>query len=103
MRNSIAKLNDAKALMETHVPTEIRGLLGEPPLLATESPNQYYALLIELVREVKPSDIIEWLWVKDVADLTWDILRYRRIKAAYLEDRTEADDEASMFSWSRVP
>lgn len=105
MRNSIAKLNDAKALVETHVPAEICDLWGKPPLLATESPKQYYALLVELVREVKPSDIIEWLWVKDVADLTWDILRYRRLKAAYLKDRTDVDDpsEASIFRWSAPP
>jgi hypothetical protein len=102
--NSVAKLNDdAKALIETHVPAEICDSWGKPPLLPTENPNQYYALLVELVREVKPSDIIEWLWVKDVVDLTWDILRYRRLKAVHLKERTEADDEASIFRWSAIP
>jgi hypothetical protein len=24
---------------------------------------------------------MEWLWVKDIVDLTWDTLRYRRLKA----------------------
>lgn len=62
-------------------------MLGKPPLLATEDSNQYDALLAELAREVRPSDFIEWLWVKDIADLTWDIFRYRRIKASYVDGR----------------
>jgi len=84
MRNSICKLDDANALGETHVPAKIHALLGKPPLLANEDLSHYDALLNELARAVKPKDIIEWLWVKDVADLTWDILRLRRIKAAYV-------------------
>src|SRR6516225_3963026 len=84
MRNSICKLNDSNALAETHLPAKIRALLGNPPLLANEDLSDYNALLNELARAVKPKDIIEWLWVKDVAYLTWDILRLRRIKAAYV-------------------
>ena len=44
MRNSICKLDDANASIETIVPAEIRDILGKPPLLATEDPNAYYAL-----------------------------------------------------------
>jgi hypothetical protein len=84
---SLPKLDNNKASIETLVPVEIRDVLGEPPLLATEDPNQYDALLTELAREVRPSDFIEWLWVKDIADLTWDIIRYRRIKASYIDGR----------------
>jgi hypothetical protein len=84
MRNSISKLDDANALVETHLPAKIRALLGKPPLLANEDLSDYNALLNELAREVKPKDFIEWLWVKDIADLTWEIIRLRRIKAAYV-------------------
>ena len=84
---SLPKLDNNKASIETLVPAEIRDMLGKPPLLATEDPNQYDALLTELAREVRPSDFIEWLWVKDIADLTWDIFRYRRIKASYVDGR----------------
>ena len=84
---SLPELDNTKASIETLVPVEIRDMLGKPPLLATEDPNQYDALLTELAREVRPSDFIEWLWVKDIADLTWDIFRYRRIKASYVDGR----------------
>ena len=84
---SLPELDNTKASIGTLVPAEIRDMLGEPPLLATEDPNQYDALLTELAREVRPSDFIEWLWVKDIADLTWDIIRYRCIKASYIDGR----------------
>jgi hypothetical protein len=83
MSNPISKLENATALVETRVPAEIRNVLGKPPLLANEDQNEYHYLLGELANEVRPSDIIEWLWVKDIADLTWEILRYRRIKTAH--------------------
>jgi hypothetical protein len=83
-RQSVETRFPAKVSTSVGVPAEIRTLLGEPPLLATEDPNHYYALLAELAREVKPKDVIEWLWVKDTADLSWEILRYRRIKAAHV-------------------
>jgi hypothetical protein len=67
----------------SHVPAAIRALLGKAPLLVTEDPNEYYAFLDALAREVRPGDTIEWLWVKEVADLTWEILRYRRIRTGY--------------------
>jgi len=86
MSNPARELNDPDRSVETHlpveigthvaVPAEIRTLFGEPLPLATEDPDQYHTLLAELAREVKPKDIIEWLWVKDIADLSWEILRY---------------------------
>jgi hypothetical protein len=99
MSNPASEPDDAKMLVKTHgpadvrapVPTEVRDLLGKPPLLATEDQNEYEALLAELAHEVKPSDVIEWLWVKDVADLTWEIIRYRRIKAAYVNGQFRAE------------
>jgi hypothetical protein len=90
---SLPKSDNTKASVETLIPVEIRDVLGDPPLLATEDPNRYDALLTELAREVRPSDLTEWLWVKDIADLTWDIIRYRRIKASYIDRRLRFSPE----------
>jgi hypothetical protein len=83
MSNSLSASNNAPALAEIQLPDEIRTLLGKPPLLEPEDPNEYHGLLMLLGRDVKPSDVVEWLWVRDVADLTWDIMRYRRIKTTF--------------------
>jgi hypothetical protein len=63
------------------IPAHVVELLGPAPLLKGENLKQYQALLSEIARTVKPAEIMEWLWVKDIVDLTWDIRRYRRLKA----------------------
>jgi len=68
------------------VPAHIVELLGTPRLLKGEDHKQYQGLLSEIARAVKPTDIMEWLWVRDIVDLTWDTLRYRRLKARWIED-----------------
>jgi hypothetical protein len=69
-RRRLSKSGDAKPLIQPSIPAKIRDLLGKPPLLANEDSNQYDGLIAELARGVKPSEVIEWLWVKDIADLT---------------------------------
>jgi hypothetical protein len=92
MRNTLLRADNATASVETIVPAKIRDLLGKPSLLETEDPKQYDDLVVELVRDVKPNDILEWLWLNDVAELTWDILRYRRIKGAYAAHAPHIDE-----------
>jgi hypothetical protein len=66
------------------IPDHIRELFGEPPVLWTENREAYERLWSELVIENEPRKIREWLWVRDLADLTWEILRLRRFTADVL-------------------
>jgi hypothetical protein len=34
-----------------------------------------------------PSDVIEEIWTRDVVDITWEVLRWRRLKAGLLTAR----------------
>jgi hypothetical protein len=34
---------------------------------------------------VEPKNIIEWLWVKDIGDLSWEIARLRRYRTQQIE------------------
>ena len=80
-------------LTSPHIPAHIVELLGPAPLLKGEDPKQYQALFSELARSVKPADVTEWLWVRDIVDLTWDTIRYRRLKAKWIdENELEAPD-----------
>jgi hypothetical protein len=56
-------------------------LLGAPPLITGEKKAQYDELLNRLIESVKPKDILELILTREGADLEWDVLRYRRIKA----------------------
>ena len=59
-------------------------IFGPPPLLDGESQEVYDALLARVTGTVNPKDIIEEIWVHDIVDLAWEILRLRRLKVALL-------------------
>jgi hypothetical protein len=57
------------------------GLFGPRPLIEGEDTAGYDELLAGISGAVKPSDILEEIWVRDVVDLVWDTWRLRRLKA----------------------
>ena len=60
------------------VPAEIADIFGHPPVLSTENRQAYDALMTQLVLEWKPRNITEWMFVRDMTDISWEILRHRR-------------------------
>ncbi|MGP0088738.1 MAG: hypothetical protein ACLPKB_02060 [Xanthobacteraceae bacterium] len=66
------------------IPRHIRELFGEPPLLRSESRDAYDALWSALVVQFDPREIMEWAWVRDLADLTWEVARMRRAVTSML-------------------
>lgn len=57
-----------------------------PALLRSESPEEFAALLEDLSRDIESRNVIQRMYVSDIANLTWEILRYRRAKAAILNN-----------------
>jgi hypothetical protein len=57
---------------------------GPAALVRGEAASSYDTLLARVSGTVKPADILEEIWVRDVVDLVWDALRQRRLKAALL-------------------
>ena len=72
------------------MPPDIEVLFGDPPLLSTEDPRLYRELLDRFVGSVEPRNVIEWLWVKDIVDLSWEIARLRRYRALLIERERES-------------
>jgi hypothetical protein len=60
------------------VPAEIANIFGHPPVLSTESREAYDALMAQLALEWKPRNVTEWMFVRDIADISWEIFRHRR-------------------------
>jgi uncharacterized protein YcbX len=54
---------------------------GPPAFIDGEDPQAYDELLTQLSTDVKPSDIFEDIWVRDIVDHVWETLRLRRLKA----------------------
>jgi hypothetical protein len=67
------------------IPAELQPLFDDPPVLSTENSSQYRSLLDQIAKCVKPNDVIEWLWVRDIVDLSWEIRRLRRFKSLFIE------------------
>jgi hypothetical protein len=56
-------------------------LFGPAPLLEGEDVAAYDELLVRISGAVKPTDIFEEIWVRDIVDLVWETFRLRRLKA----------------------
>jgi hypothetical protein len=39
-----------------------------------------------MVEEVQPQSNVEWLWTLDLVELSWEFLRYRRLKQRALHE-----------------
>jgi hypothetical protein len=55
-------------------------IFGPPPLLKGEDSAAYDQLLERVSSTIKPSNVFEEIWVRDVVDITWEIFRWRRAK-----------------------
>ncbi len=60
------------------------GCFGPAPLFEGEDSAGYDELLARVSGAIKPSDIIEEIWIRDIVALTWEALRLRRVRAAQL-------------------
>src|SRR5262245_16913552 len=58
--------------------------LTPSPLIPTDDTSAYDTLLAGISATVRPVDLIEQAWVRDVVDLIWEALRLRRLKAALM-------------------
>jgi hypothetical protein len=59
-------------------------LFDQPHLLADEDAATYHELLARIRAAVKPVDIIDDMFIADVAALEWEVLRWRRLKTSLL-------------------
>ena len=54
--------------------------LGRAALLRSESPESYRALAEQCAAAITPRDMIEEVMLRDYVDLTWEIVRLRRMQ-----------------------
>ena len=67
------------------IPEEIEMLLGPRPLLSGECSDRYDGMFASFVVEFEPDGVIEWLLLRDVHDLTWELQRIRCIIAVLID------------------
>jgi hypothetical protein len=59
-------------------------IVGPPPLIPGDDRAGYDTLLARVCDAVRPADVIEEAWIRDVVDQLWEALRLRRLKAALM-------------------
>ena len=70
------------------VPGQVQRLavFGPPLLLEGEDAAAYDELLSRVCAAVKPADIIDEMFIADIAALEWEVLRWRRLKWTLMQE-----------------
>jgi hypothetical protein len=76
------------------VPAELISFSEPYFLLPGESRQDFEAIRQMMVDDIRPETNIEWLWTLDLVELSWEILRYRRLKRSILDAHRVAAIEA---------
>jgi hypothetical protein len=62
-------------------------LFGAPPILEDEDAAAYEEFFGRIWAAIKPRDVIDEMFLADVAALEWEILRWRRLKLSLIRQR----------------
>jgi hypothetical protein len=66
------------------IPPGLEAAIGAPSLLVNEDPAAYKQLRNHMIAACGIQDAMEYIWVSEIVDLTWEIQRYKRWKTALL-------------------
>ncbi|WP_247290239.1 MULTISPECIES: hypothetical protein [unclassified Bradyrhizobium] len=78
-------MSNATPATTSAIPAEFQALCPAPQLLPGESIDHYRALQTVIFRDIAPQSAIEWLLAIDVAELSWEMQRYRILRHKLLE------------------
>jgi hypothetical protein len=67
---------------EPILPEDLLTYLGPASIIIGESQDDFMALIQRVGRDINPQDFVEWIWVKDIADMIWEARRIRRVRDA---------------------
>src|SRR4051794_8894697 len=74
-----ARLMNIAVTRHLRPPKELQTFFDNLPLIGSERPQDYHALFSAVASAEMPSDTIDWILLRDLVDLTWEIRRERRI------------------------
>jgi hypothetical protein len=66
-------------------PDGLAEFFDDPPLVGDETLESYNYFFAAILTGVKPADPIDWLYTKDVVDLSWQIRRERAVLAGIVK------------------
>lgn len=88
----MSRTNTRKTAVKTRADAAVSGsvtasddFFGQPPLLQGEDEAAYFGLLEKVRASVKPRDVLEEIATRDFVDITWEILRLRRMRQPLID------------------
>lgn len=85
-----------RELIVTALPVEFEALAPPPLLLPGKQLDHYQALRQAIFADLAPRSAIEWLLAIDVAELSWEIQRYRVLRHKLLETTRQKAIEVAL-------
>jgi hypothetical protein len=73
------------ATKDIRPPKELEAIFDDLPLVGQERHEDYHAFFSAIARAEMPSDAIDWMLLRDLVDLAWEIRRERRIKVEIIK------------------
>ena len=67
------------------IPAELKSFEEPSCLLPGERRHEFEMIRQMIVADVGPKTNLEWLWTIDLVELSWEILRYRRLRGRILQ------------------
>lgn len=67
------------------LPSQFEALCPPPQLLPGENIDHYHAVQAAIFRDIEPQSAIEWLLAIDIAELSWEMQRYRILRHRLLK------------------
>lgn len=83
-------------------PKALEKFFENPPLVGNETREDYDKSLAAIAMAIKPADAILWLLIKDVLDLSWEIMRERGIKIAIIKRKQKEAERERYASGSTL-
>jgi hypothetical protein len=94
------KVQNQLAARNFSMPTHLNALLGESPVIRGESQAEYDQLICSIAEAIEPTNAIEWMWVKELADTTWEVRRAQRARTKLIEASLTAEGIVRrQFGW----
>lgn len=73
-------LNLRQPQLTSVLPIQFEALCPLPQLLPGENIDHYHAIQAAIFRDINPQSAVEWLLAIDIAELSWEMQRYRILR-----------------------
>jgi len=95
------KANALTKFGSTTDPTDLEQLFGPPPVLTGAEAQRHRQIFRAFAQVVKPRDIIEWIYIWDLADYRTEIQRLQRLMPRLIQEARKArlQQRAKGITW----